>query len=57
MGIGKKTRNIGEMVAGKAKEIAGKVTGDESMERKGKAEKVKGKVKHAMERGKDTFRH
>ncbi|TJZ58678.1 CsbD family protein [Streptomyces piniterrae] len=57
MGIGDKTRNIGKIVEGKAKEMAGKATGHESLERKGKAEKIKGKVKHAVERGKDTFRH
>lgn len=57
MGIGKKTRSIGKIIEGKTKEIAGKAVGNKSMEKKGKAEVVKGKVRHAVEKGKDTFRH
>ncbi|MFC8262477.1 CsbD family protein [Streptomyces sp. NPDC057291] len=57
MSIGKKTRNIGKIIEGKTKEVAGKAVGNKSMEKKGKAEKIKGKVQHAVERGKDTFRH
>ncbi|UKY48752.1 CsbD family protein [Streptomyces inhibens] len=57
MGIRKKSRNIGEMAEGKAKETTGKVLGNESLEKKGKMEKAKGKVKQAVERGKDTLRH
>ncbi|MFD3493893.1 CsbD family protein [Streptomyces sp. NPDC058690] len=57
MGIGKKTRSIGKMIEGKTKEMAGRAVGNKSMEKKGKAEMVKGKVRHAVEKGKDTFRH
>lgn len=57
MGIGKKTKNIGKIFEGKSKETAGKAMGDENLERKGRAEKIKGKVQHAVERGKDKFRH
>ncbi|WP_326607963.1 MULTISPECIES: CsbD family protein [unclassified Streptomyces] len=57
MGIGKKTRNIGQIIEGKTKEVAGKAMGHKSMEKKGKVEKIKGKVQHAVEKGKDTFRH
>lgn len=57
MGIGKKTRSIGKIIEGKTKEIAGKAVGNKSMEKKGKSEVVKGKVRHAVEKGRDTFRH
>ncbi|MFE0375286.1 CsbD family protein [Streptomyces inhibens] len=57
MGIRKKSRNIGDIAEGKAKETTGKALGNESLEKKGKMEKAKGKVKQAVERGKDTLRH
>jgi len=57
MGIGKETRSNGKIIEGKTKEMAGKAVGNKSMEKKGKAEMVKGKVRHAVEKGKDTFRH
>ncbi|WP_406384999.1 CsbD family protein [Streptomyces sp. NBC_01618] len=57
MGIRKKTKNIGEISKGKAKETLGKAVGNESLESKGKAEKTKGKLKQAVEKGKDRFRH
>ena len=57
MDIGKKTRNIGKIIEGKTKEVAGKVVGNKSMEKKGKAEMVKGKMRHAVEKGRGTFRH
>ncbi|MER5361200.1 CsbD family protein [Streptomyces sp. NPDC002785] len=57
MGIRKKAKNIGEIAEGKVKETLGKAVGNESLERKGKAEKTKGKVKQAVEKGKDRFRH
>ncbi|MFI9048472.1 CsbD family protein [Streptomyces sp. NPDC053427] len=57
MGIGKKARNIGEITEGKTKETTGKVFGDNSLEMKGKAEKIKGKVKHVVERARDTLKH
>lgn len=57
MRISKKARNVSEIAEGKSKETTGKALGDENLERKGKAEKAKGKVKQALEKGKDTFRH
>ncbi|MER6104081.1 CsbD family protein [Streptomyces sp. NPDC001832] len=57
MGIRKKAKNIGEIAEGKAKETIAKAVGNESLERKGKVEKTKGKVKQAVEKGKDRFRH
>ncbi|MFC9229214.1 CsbD family protein [Streptomyces decoyicus] len=57
MNIGKKTRNIGHIVEGKAKETAGRALGNKSLQRRGKAEQAVGKMRQAVEKGKDTFRH
>lgn len=42
---------------GKAKEGVGKLTGDEGLERQGKADQVKGDLKQAAEKVKDAFKH
>jgi uncharacterized protein YjbJ (UPF0337 family) len=39
---------------GKGKEAAGKVTGDESLEREGQADQAKGKLKGAAKKIKDA---
>ncbi|MEV7957576.1 CsbD family protein [Streptomyces sp. NPDC058316] len=57
MGIGKKSKNIGKIAEGKTKETVGRAAGNERLEGKGRAQKMKGKVKQAVEKGKDTFRH
>ncbi|MFG2830440.1 CsbD family protein [Streptomyces sp. NPDC048434] len=57
MNIGKKTRNIGHIVEGKAKETTGKALGNRSLQRKGKAEQAMGRMRQAVEKGKDTFKH
>ncbi|MGW7487421.1 CsbD family protein [Streptomyces sp. NPDC054786] len=57
MNIGKKTRNIGHIVEGKAKETTGKALGNKSLQRKGKAEQAMGRMRQAVEKGKDTFKH
>ncbi|MCT2544157.1 CsbD family protein [Streptomyces atratus] len=57
MGIGKKSKNIGKIAEGKTKESVGRAVGNESLEGKGRAQKMKGKVKQAVEKGKDVFRH
>ncbi|MFE0186812.1 CsbD family protein [Streptomyces sp. NPDC059008] len=57
MGIGKKSKHLGEMAGGKVKEVIGKVRGDTQVEQKGKAEQIKGKMKQAVERGKHPFKH
>lgn len=44
-------------VRGKAKEAAGKVTDDESLERQGKTDQVKADLKDAAESVKDAFKH
>ncbi|GAA0648137.1 CsbD family protein [Brevundimonas lenta] len=45
-------KNLG----GKAKEVAGKVTGDEKLKAEGKADQVEGKVQNAWGGLKDTLR-
>jgi uncharacterized protein YjbJ (UPF0337 family) len=45
-------RNLG----GKAKEAAGKVTGDEKLKAEGRADQVAGKVQNAVGGIKDTLR-
>ncbi|MFI9075327.1 CsbD family protein [Streptomyces sioyaensis] len=57
MGIGKKTRNLGHIVEGKAMQTTGKALGNKSLVRRGKAEQVRGKVLQAMEKGRDSLRH
>ncbi|WP_420471413.1 MULTISPECIES: CsbD family protein [unclassified Brevundimonas] len=43
-------------MGGKAKEFAGKVTGDEKLKAEGKADQVEGKVQNAVGGLKDTLR-
>ncbi|MFD0163876.1 CsbD family protein [Streptomyces decoyicus] len=57
MSIGKKTRNISHIVEGKARETTGRALGNKSMQRRGKAEQALGKMRQAVEKRKDTFRH
>jgi uncharacterized protein YjbJ (UPF0337 family) len=57
MGAGKKSKNVGQTMKGKAKEATGRAVGNESLERKGRAEQIKGDAKQAVEKGKDTLRH
>jgi uncharacterized protein YjbJ (UPF0337 family) len=45
-----------EQAKGKAKEVAGKVTGDAKTESEGKAQKAAGKVQNAVGGIKDTIR-
>ncbi|UQA90855.1 CsbD family protein [Streptomyces halobius] len=56
MGIGKKTRNIGQIIEGKAKETVGKAVGNKGLERKGRTEQIRGRVKQAAEKGMHTFK-
>jgi uncharacterized protein YjbJ (UPF0337 family) len=55
MGFDDKARNVGEDMAGKAKEAAGKVTDDEQLEAEGKADQFSSDVKQAGEKVKDAF--
>jgi len=57
MGIGKKAKNTGESLQGKAKEAAGKMAGDESLEAEGKSKRAESDAKQAAEKGKDTLKH
>ncbi|ARF53925.1 CsbD family protein [Streptomyces gilvosporeus] len=57
MGIGEKARNFGKIAEGKTKEKLGHALGNEHMQWKGTAEKIKGKMKHAAEKARDTLKH
>ncbi|MCF3147963.1 CsbD family protein [Streptomyces platensis] len=57
MGIAKKTRNLGQIVEGKAKETTGRALGNRGLQRRGKAEQALGKMKQAVEKGRDTLKH
>ena len=51
-----KAKNKGEQLKGKAKEAAGKATGNEDLEAEGKADQVSGNLKDAGEKVKDAFK-
>ena len=51
-----KAKNTGQITKGKVKEVAGKTTGDKSLEAEGKADQMKGNVKQAGEKVKDAFK-
>jgi uncharacterized protein YjbJ (UPF0337 family) len=54
MGLDDKAGNEATDLKGKAKESAGRVTGNESMENEGKADQGEAKVKQAGEHAKDA---
>jgi uncharacterized protein YjbJ (UPF0337 family) len=56
MGAGDKASNKIEDLGGKAKEAAGKVTGDKSTENEGRADQAKSSLKDAGEKIKDAFK-
>jgi uncharacterized protein YjbJ (UPF0337 family) len=56
MGMDDKLSNKGEDLGGKAKEAAGRATGDEEMETEGRADQVKADLKQAGEKVKDAFK-
>ncbi|WAJ42992.1 CsbD family protein [Mycobacterium sp. Aquia_216] len=56
MGMTDKIKNAAEDVAGKAKEQAGKITGDKDTEGEGKKDQTKSSVKKAGENVKDVFK-
>ncbi|MEU6507260.1 MULTISPECIES: CsbD family protein [Streptomyces] len=45
-----------EQIKGKAKEVGGRAVRDLPMEAEGRAEKAKGDVRQAKEKGKDAFK-
>lgn len=56
MGIADKASNKAEELKGKAKEVVGDVTNDDSLKAEGKAEQSKSDVKQAGENVKDAFK-
>lgn len=55
MGLEDKARNTADTAKGKAKDVAGRVTGDKDLESEGKADQVVGHLKQAGEKVKDAF--
>jgi uncharacterized protein YjbJ (UPF0337 family) len=51
-----KTRNAAQDVKGKAKEAAGRATGNRKLANKGRSDQAKAGVKKAGEKVKDVFR-
>jgi uncharacterized protein YjbJ (UPF0337 family) len=51
-----KARNTAEAARGKAKDVAGRVTGDKDLESEGKADQLVGHLKQAGEKVKDAVR-
>jgi uncharacterized protein YjbJ (UPF0337 family) len=51
-----KAKNSAQRAKGKVKEEAGKVTGNDKLEAKGKADQRKGNLKQAGEKVKDAFK-
>ena len=45
-----------DQIKGKAKEAAGKVTGDDRLEREGQTDQAKGKVKEGVDRAADAVK-
>ncbi|WP_375390212.1 CsbD family protein [uncultured Amnibacterium sp.] len=56
MAIGDKISNAAEEAGGKAKEAAGRATGDERLEAEGQGDQASAKVKKVGEDIKDVFR-
>ena len=54
MTMGDKIKHAAEDVTGKAKEAAGKVTGNESLEARGQADQASASVKQAGDKTKDA---
>ncbi|MEU2396125.1 CsbD family protein [Streptomyces sp. NPDC007369] len=50
-----KAKAKGEQLKGKAKEAAGRITDDKRMTTEGRAERIKGDVREAEEKMKDTL--
>jgi uncharacterized protein YjbJ (UPF0337 family) len=56
MGLTDKAKNAAQDVAGKAKEAAGKATGNDDLRNEGKADQGKSSLKKAGENIKDAFK-
>lgn len=57
MGLDDKIGNAAQDLGGKAKEAAGKVSGDKDLEAEGKGDQMASDVKQAGEKVKDAFKH
>ncbi|WAB82373.1 CsbD family protein [Microcella daejeonensis] len=55
MSAADKAKHLGEELVGKAKEAAGKVTGNEKLEAEGKADQATANAKQAGDDVKDVF--
>jgi uncharacterized protein YjbJ (UPF0337 family) len=51
-----KAKNASQRAKGKVKEVAGSVSGNDRLRRKGKTDQVKGKVKQTGEKVKDALK-
>jgi len=51
-----KVKNSAQQAKGRVKETTGKVTGNDSLEAKGKSDRMKGNLKQAGEKVKDAFK-
>lgn len=56
MGNKSKAKNVAQIAAGKLKEGAGKLSGDDSLEAEGNADQMEGNLKQAGEKVKDAFK-
>ena len=56
MATSDKARNTAQQAKGKLKETVGKVSGNDKLRAKGKADQVKGDIKQAGEKLKDAFK-
>ncbi len=56
MSFADKFRNKAQVLRGRIKRNSGEVTGDRSLQAKGRADEVKGNLKQAGEKVKDAFR-
>ena len=56
MATSNRAKNDLQRSKGKVKEVAGRATGNQGLERKGKADQTKGKTKNVGEKVKDTVR-
>jgi len=51
-----KAKNRAQLTKGKVKEAAGKLTGNDDLQAKGKADRMKGNLKQAGDKVKDAFK-
>jgi uncharacterized protein YjbJ (UPF0337 family) len=51
-----KAKNTTQQAKGKLEEVAGKISGDDSLRARGKADQAKGNLKQAGEKVKDAFK-